>query len=108
MFYRLKFDKVISSVLDRAHPDIARDKFGFWPAGATAAYCRMGKELGSSPRNAAYVAMAKHFESNTTPFYREKIMSALLDEVANDPEANSDYLILISEQLAKARSDLAD
>ena len=62
MFYRLQFDKVISSILHSAGYTTTSHKLAVWPAGLSAQLISQGKQLGIDAKTAAYIGFTKYKE----------------------------------------------
>ena len=60
MFYRIKFDGMISEILNEAGYTTNAQKFDIWPAGLSASLIKQGKSLGVEARTSACIGLAKY------------------------------------------------
>lgn len=66
MFYRIKFDGVVGSVLDAAGFHTTEQKMNAWPAGLTKHLSKEGKKKGQDAVTAAYLGFANFFAEADT------------------------------------------
>jgi len=99
MFYRIKFDSVVSSVLSAAGYQTTEQKFAVWPAGLSRSLIIEGKRKGLNAETAACLGMASHYGNDSSLSNVERL--TILAVLEAECHHNSRVDTTAYEQVAK-------
>ena len=107
MLYRIKFDRVVSKVLNGAGYSTTEQKFQVWPAGLSRALIQQGKSSGFDAKSAAYVGMAAYFSEHSPLASDQKIriVNSAVVESSKDKSIDVEIISQLQEVLQSLVGD---